>query len=365
MSADYFLLGDRDSRDFKVYLHNPNGVRNRPFSSNMQYSSEKITGGDGEVLFDQWYTPTNAKLQCFCLYDTDNDFLELEKMKSWVAMRGSREMTLSYELQRYRNVIITNISDLEDYDSQGCIFTIDVKALIPFSFTHFTTADIGLGMHYGTFHYDSGILYAEEYSGMYTRTNIVSDELLTIYNGGTYTARPNFIFDGDATTLLVEQYSDLALTNKIDEFSYGAFSGKLEVNSLVSNTYLDNTLTTSIEGDYISIDGDDAGYQLRNNFLDSATLSTVTLDDEASAVDLDYLYKTIYIKSGIETYVRTITDYNGTTKIVTLDSDLPKSVDFNWSYSIVDLDRGKTYFKITGTGFSSLDVVVDFRFTYI
>ena len=56
---------------------------------------------------------------------------------------------------------------------------------------------------------------------------------------------------------------------------------------------------------------------------------------------------------------------DGTTKIVTLDSDLPKIVDYNWSYSIVDLDRGKTYFKVTGTDFSSLDSTVDFRFAYI
>jgi len=365
MLVDYFLLDDKDSRNFKVYLQNPKGARNHPFSTNTEYSSEKITGRDGKVLFDQWYTPTEAELSCFCLYSTDNDFLELEKMKSWVGKVGLRKLVLSYELQRYRNVVITNISDITDYENQGCMFTINIKALAPFSFSHFMTTDIESGLEYGTFNYDSGILYAEEYSDMYVNTNIVSGDVFTIYNGGNYIARPNFIFDGDATTLLVEQYSDIALSDKIGEFSYGAFSGTLEVNSLVSNTYLDETLTTSIEGDYISIDGDDTGDKIIDGYLIRASENYITLDENASSVDDFYNGKTIYVKNGLNTYVREILDYDGAFKIAVIDSDLPKKLDSNWFYSILDLDKGKTYFKVTGTGFSSLDLTVDFRFAYI
>ena len=365
MLADYFLLDGRDSRDFKVHLENPTGVRNRPFGINSQYSSEKVTGRDGEILFDQWYVPKDIKLECICLYDTDSELIEINKMKSWLEKIGTKKLSLSYELSKYRNVIITNVSDLKDYENQGSKFNFNIKVLVPFAFSRFTTSDLGNGLEYDTFYYDSGILYAEEYSDMYKYEDISLGREISVYNGGTYKARPNFIFNGDATTLIVEQYSDSDFTNKINEFGYSTFSGKLEINSLLSNTYLDNNPVESIEGDYPSIIADDCDKKIRSNYLEDATLNTITLDDRASSVNNFYNNNVIYIKNGIKVYVRTIIDYNGSTKIATLDSELDEILDYNWEYSIVNVNGGMSYFKIIGTGFFNLDLFIDFRFTYI
>lgn len=372
MSADYFILGGRDSRDFQVYLSNTGIVRERQFSIGSEITSARIIGRDGEYVFDQFYKPESFTLDCFTTNNlNDNTFIR--KLSGWITKLGNRQLILSYEPYKYREVYTDKNSKLQDFGSQGGMFSFDVRAYSPFGFSRFTTLDIINGIYYDSGAiYDSGLLYAEDYSDSYQATNITSGDTMTIINGGTFTARPNIIFEGQATTLLVEQYSDSALTNKINEFSYGAFNGTLEVNSLLSNTYLDDSITESIDttfpyAGYISLNPTDESNEINSGGLGLVnTVSTVTLGSyNASAVDDYYNGKYIIIKYGLNTYMRQITDYVGATKLATLDSDLPVIPTYAYDYSIVDLSTGENYFKITGTGFSSLDVTFDFRFVYL
>ena len=61
---------------------------------------------------------------------------------------------------------------------------------------------------------------------------------------------------------------------------------------------------------------------------------------------------------------RGVTASNGTTKIATLDSAF-SGISIADLYDINLPTDGKNYFKITGTGFTNLNLLVDFRYVYI
>lgn len=369
---DYFKLDDKDSRDYGIYLRETGNTRQRPFSLNSDITSSRIVGRDGEYAFDQYYVPDSFTINCFAVSDTTNND-NIRDLEYYVTKLGARKLILSYEPYRYRMVYTQKNSLLEDYGNQGSIFSFDVRAISPFKFSTFTTLDLLAGIYYDDgWYYDSGILYLEDYSDSYQSTNISSGATMTIVNIGTWKARPNIIFEGAATTLLVEQYSDSAMTNKINEFSYGAFNGTLEVNSLLSNTYLDGSITGSIdttapyEG-YVTLSEMSEKNEIISGEVGSTNTTTVvTLVGHSLSGTNDYYNgKYVTLKYGLDTYIREITDYNGTTKQITLDSGLPTVPNSGWDYSILDLASGANYFKITGTGFSSLDVTFDFRFVYL
>jgi len=369
MSADYFVFGDFDSRNYNLYLHDTGNGRERFLAPAKQSITARPLGTSGELLFDQYFLPKDISLE---VYMVDEDLAEsrIQEIANYLGTLGSKKLILSYENYKYHNCVVDNKIESVQY-SQGMIFaTLNFKALIPHGFSSFTTSEIVSGTiaYDQGWIYNSGILYAEDMSD-YNYTNIVSGTTATIYHGGNSNyAIPNFKFTGAATTLKVEQFYDVELTRKLGEFTYGAFSGSLDVNyplfSCFKNGVMDNK--TWFNSGITYLYGRTTPRFLTSGSIQNFSGNTVTLASTASGVNNYYNGAYIYMLNNqtCEMQRRGITAYNGTTKIATLDSAF-SGISIADSYDINLPTDGKNYFKITGTGFTNLNLLVDFRYVYI
>lgn len=369
MSADYFTFGGFDSRNYNIWLHDTGGGRARFLAPSKNSVTDRAVGTSGELLFDQYYNPKSISLELFL----ENSLLsesELRNISTHLGSLGQQQLILSYENYKYYNCFCENQINATQYN-QGLIFdTLDFKALSPFGFSRFTTSDIANSLNYNEgWIYNSGLLYGEDMSG-YIYTNISSGQSVEIYNGSNCNfAFPNFKFSGSATTLKVEQFTDPTLLNKVAEFTYGSFSGNLNVDYSLFNCFKNGNMdnVTWNTNKRIFLYGRTTPTFITSGVAGTQTSNTLILDSSASAVNDFYNNASIYIlnKNICKMERRVITDYDGTTKVATLDSPFT-SINAGYdTYNINMPNEGKNYFKITGTGFSSLSLTVDFRYVYL
>jgi len=366
--ADYFIFNDFDSRNHGIFIHDgsQNG-RSRQFSPSKASILDRPIGTSGMMLFDQYYDERNIPLELFLDNEnaTENDF---RAISSYISGLGIGKLVLSYEQYKYYNCIMDNQLDMVQYTQGGIYSTLEFKCINPFGFSQFTTQNIQSGLIYNTgWQYDSGLLYRED-MGDYTFTNIVNNQSISIYNGSNCNfASPVFKFSGQATTLKVEQFSDITLLNKIGEFTYGNFTGILDVNfplfSCFKNGIIDNTTFNS---NGIWLLGRTNPVISNGGSIVSYSGNTITLPSSASSVNGYYNGMSIYMNDNANCMPerREITAYNGATKVLTLSSPFT-SINFGDSYNIYSPKDGKNYFKISGTGFVNLGLTVDFRYVYL
>lgn len=360
-------MNDFDSRNYNIWIHETGKVRKRVLSPPKKNVTDRVVGSAGEILFDQYYDVKRIPINIFM--NGNKDLTLYKQITSFLASLGESELVLSYEPYKYHLVTFEDQLEAEDY-GQGFIFdTLNFVALCPFGFSRFTTSEINsIGLLYDTsYFYDSGLLYYEEMTP-YSYTSMASGQQFSIYHGGNCNfALPKFIFTGSATDITVEQYSDSGYTNLINSFSYGAFSGELIVDSSKRNVYLNGTMdNTTFEGDFVSLVGKETPDFYTRGVIGGISGNTITLGILASVTDDYYNGMIIYSLNENSCIMdrRTIIDYNGTTKVATLDSPFDV-VSVGGNYGIYNLKDGLSYFKITGTGFSGLNLLVDFRYVYL
>lgn len=368
MSIDYFIFDDFDSRNYNMYLHDKSNGRSRVFSAPRINVTDSVIGTSGEMLFDQYYGARELPLEVF----VENNLLDetdFRNMTTYLASLGQKKLILSYENYKYHMATFDNAITATQYSS-GLIFdTLNFKALSPFGFSNFTTYDIAVGnINYDEgYIYDSGLLYSEDMPS-YIYSSIVSGSGVTIYHGGNCNfAYPVFRFTGQATTLKVEKYSDVAMTDKISEFSYGTFNGTLDVDCTQRNIFKNGVMSNNtFSGEFMNLNGITTPQFYNRGVFYGVLNSTVTLSPTAHATNDYYNGMVIYSlnKNNCIMERRVITDYDGATKVATLDSPFA-TASIDDSYAIYNLKDGMNYFKITGTGFVNLGLTVDFRYTYL
>lgn len=367
---DYFTFDGIDSRNLGVYIHDGNNpYKSKIISSNKTTTTGDIVGKNGSILFDQKYTSKNIPLNLFVEDKTLNEdfFNDLARE---LCQLGEGDLILSYEGYKSFRGYFDGQVEIEYYQNQGVMFNLNFIAVNPFGFTTFTSSQLNeVSTFDSDIYYDSGATY--DVSGSYSLSNIVSGNTIDIHHGGNCDlALPIFKFDGSATDILVRQFKDSARTIETNRFSYGAFSGTLDVNWQETNVYKNGNLdNNTFEWDeFTKLKGKNKLNILNQDWLQNKVSNTqITLSQGASAVDDIYNGKILNIisKVNLKPYSVTILDYNGTTKVATIDSEIIEDLDLYNKYFIVEKDDGMNYFTITGNGFSNLNLLVDFRFVYL
>lgn len=368
MSADYFIFGDVDSRLLGLYLHNgSNNGRIRHIIGAKTNTTDRVLGRSGEILFDQWYEPKSIPLNVYSEGYKDN--YDLRQISGYFGRLGQKPLTVSYEPYKFYNATFVDAVQATEFSGGIIIDEINFIALDPFGYSLFTTGELASGglLYNDNRFYNSGLLYVEEMTP-YAYTNITTGQSIEIYHGGNCDfAFPVFKFTGQATTLKVEQYSDVLLTNKINEFTYGAFNGTLDVDCNLSNVFKNGIMSNNtFGGSFMNLYGVTSPQFQNYGTIQSISSNLLGLDSTASSVDNYYNNMIIYLleENGNVLQKRTIVDYDGITKTATLNSAFT-GASLNQNYRIYNLVDGKNYFKITGTGFSSLGLTVDFRYVYL
>lgn len=368
MSADYLLFGDFDSRNLNMWLHDTGRARIRHLAPPKISVTDRALGTSGEILFDQYYSPKELSVDLFL----ENSILEerdLRQIATWLGQQNNQKLIFSFEPYKYYMATCEDQIDTEEFSGGLILNTLKFKLLNPFGYSNFTTKEIAQnGIYYDQHHYyDSGILYVED-MGSYSFSNMTNNQNFDIYNGGNCNfAFPIFEFTGIASTLKIEQFSDSARTIKIGEFNYGAFNGTLNVDCNLRNVFKNGTMSNNtFTGDYLSVNGITSPQFFNSGTLMNISGNTITLGVLASAVNDYYNGMSIYILNQNNCIMdkRTITDYVGSTKVATLDSAFTNAI-VGQEYRIYNPKDGKNYFKITGTGFSSLGLTVNFRYVYL
>lgn len=363
---DYFIFGDFDSRNYNMFIHETGRARLRNLAPPKVNVTERPIGTSGEILFDQYYAPKDIPIDIFKKSHIDNTMLQ--NVGTYLGSLGQKELVLSYEPYKYHVCTFDNQFIAEEF-SQGLIFnTINFRALSPFGFSRFTTSDINDGIYYDDgYYYDSGIKYVED-MGAYAFTGMTNNQQFSIYHGGNCNhAFPIFQFGGAATTLKIEQYSDSTYTTKINEFSYGAFSGALNVDCNLKNVFKNGVMSNNtFEGNFVNLNGITTPQFMNRGSIEGISGTNITLGDFASASNDFYNGMSLYTLDSNQCIMekRTVVDYVGSTKVATIDSAFTNP-SVGGQYAIYNLKDGMNYFKISGTGFSSLSLLVNFRYVYL
>lgn len=353
---NYFILDDIKSSDFGIYL----------LSENIQHSisprviskTETINGLNGQRLFSQNYNTRNINLEC---YVEDGSLSDLRNFTSWINKLGKKELSLSYEQYKIYDVVIETPITVSKLNQKGK-FNISFICYRSFAHSKFSTLDIVEGIEYDNgYYYDSGLLYVDESTQQYKWEAITTETNLDVYNGSNVDgAVPNIIINGSATDISIKHYLDSDRTILLSECLFGAFDGKLEINSKLKNTFIDDVLDNeTFTGNYTELKGKTDWEFKTMGEVASATTTTITLNDLASSVD-DY-YNGMVIITDKEKFL--IFDYVGATKTVTIDGifeNIP-----NNQYSIYNVAKGMNFLTVNGTGLNLTDLTFDFDYIYL
>jgi predicted phage tail component-like protein len=277
--SDYFTFNGIDSTDFGLQLVNNNQLK-KSISPSKQTNTEKVTGKDGLMIFDQTYDTRNIPLKC---YLTDTSLSNVRKMMTWLGERYSQELILSYQPYKMYMALFQNELSMEEYMNGG-IFTLNFVSYVPFAKSAYSTMDIENGLYYDTsFLYDSGLYYAEAWAFQYEWLSITVDTDMLIYNASNIDGcTPNIIINGSATTLEITHYYDVARTQIKDFIKYGGFAGELIIDGGVRNTFLDGTVDNeTFQGEYFELEKESDNY---------FTLSGTGLNITSLQWDFNYIY---------------------------------------------------------------------------
>lgn len=354
---NYFILDDIRSDDFGIHLLTDNIQHS--ISPNIISNTDNVLGVDGQKIFAQNYNTRSVYLEC---YVEDASLSDMRNFTSWINKKGVKELSLSYEQYKVYDVVIEEAITVSKLSEKGK-FRINFICYNPFAHSKYSTLDIVNGVEYDEAYYmnNDDLLYVDVNSEQYQWNTITTDTNLDVYNGSNVDgAKPNIIINGSATDISIKQYSDSARTNLIAECIFGAFNGKLEINSELLNTFIDGDLDNeTFEGDYIELSGVTDWEFNTAGIVASATTTTVVLDSLVSTVD-DF-YNGMVIAAEGERFV--ISDYVGATKTATIDGifeNVPSG-----RYGIYEVASGINYLKVTGTGLNLTDLTFDFKYIYL
>lgn len=275
---DYFEYNGVDSRDNGVYLVN-DGQRLKNLSPSRTTISEKITGKDGEMVFDETFDGRTISLKC---YIENNNLTDTREIMVWLGEKYPQPLWLSYEPYRIYQATYNRAIKLEDYGNGG-IFRIEFVCKSPFAESKYSTMDLESGIEYDTiFYYDSGLYYVDSEALEYSFDNILTTTDMDIYNASNVDgAAPVITINGSADDITITHYSDEERTDEINSLSYGSFNGELVIDSNIKNVFLDGSLeNNTFSGDYIEL--------IRNGY-NYFTISGTNLN--LTTVDWDFYFR--------------------------------------------------------------------------
>lgn len=362
---EYFIFNGIDSRDFGLEIVNRTPNLTQTLSPTKRTTTEVINGIDGSKVFQQDYDMRTIELRG---YVRDNSNSNLRIIMSWLGVKYPKDLILSYEPYKVYSATFENQIDFRNYVDKG-IFDITFRCYSPFAKSKFTTQDITSGIEYDSgYYYDSGLIYVDGSYPNYVYNSITSTTDLNIYNGSNVDgALPNIILIGSASSVKIEHFSDNARTDKIAEANYGSFSGVLEIDSILQNTFLDGTVDNStFEGDYFELIGKRNWNPQVYGSLEDFTSNTVTLNDYAVGSDDYYNGMLLLISRGETVQGYTITDYVGATRTATIGGTLDLTSGARYKYSIYDNElNGYNFFRISGTSLNLSQVEFFFNYVYL
>ena len=264
----------------------------------------------------------------------------------------------------------------------GNLYFTEARARAVFSFGGSLTYDSATGQvsyvqptNVSTFSNDAG--YIARGSNIFDANSIVeTDSSMNLQTVAKNTAHnknfgsnTNEVVEGnDPRLLTVDQKNNVALTNQNNTFSglqtfndltvTGAFTRQPVVDQIISDNLIelnagetgsgvtallagslvnrgllpnimvgfDERIDQPVYGTIETVDGD----------VDSVTTNTANLGTTASSVDDTYNTLEIkFFKADEDSFVTTITDYVGSTKIATLQDNLPSGIDNTWKWRIL------------------------------
>ena len=359
---EYFILDDIKSSDFGMYITNDNSYLQQSYIPKKETTTERISNYDGMRYITQDYDIKTIELSIVIM---DIGQSNLNKIARWLGKKGQMELTLSYESHKVYTVTIDQVINLSNAINGGKT-NITFIAYYPLAKSKFSTLDIinDTLTYDSMYYYNSGLLYESELPP-YEFDTITSLTNMNIYNGSNISgSRPNIIIDGIADDITIYQYKDENRTILKDYITYGNFNGLVEINCLLRNCFLNtNVANATFNGRYFELNTD-----LKNKNsgdIINYTINTVTLDDESSINNGEYIGNYISIGSDLTKSWYKIIAYDGTTKIATVDGDIIENIT-DTEYGIYNLIvDGMNYFTIDGTNMSINSIKFDFKYLYI
>ena len=277
---DYFTFNGISSVDYDIYLVNDR-QRQQNNSPTKTTISEKITGKNGSIIFDQTYDGREIRLKCY--FDSVNPSTVREMMGWLGGSKYPKQLVLSYEPYKVYTATFENQVNVNEYVNGG-IFELVFKCYSPFAESIFTTQNLEDGVEYDlNFYYDTGLYYTDSVPMIYSYTNIITDTDMDIYNASNVDGCcPKIIINGSGDSLTINHYSDELRTDLIASYSYGSFSGELIIDSKLRNTFLDGTVNNATSnGDYFEM----LNYSFNYFSIGGVSINLTTVD-----WDFKYIY---------------------------------------------------------------------------
>ena len=358
---EYLIIDGVNTSDFGVFMIN-NGQYTKNWIPNSKIYSDDLPYQNGTRFIDKYYGEKKIRWTCFTENINEDNINTLTKI---LGKNKQVTITISTEPHKVYKAVLSNEVNIDEYMNGG---TFDLEFIVHSGFgsSQFTTADIvNNGLIYNSnYYYNSGLLYDENNDIDYSFTNITGEVDFFIHNGSNISgSKPNIILNGSADDLLITKYKTSDRIIQTGYMSYGSFNGELEINCLLRDTFLDDSVNNlTFDGEYIELDAGEVINVESGGIVDS-TGNQIVLPATSSVVD-DYYngYYITLIDENSEASVLRIIDYNGSTKTITLDAIQNNSID---EYSIYNIETGMNYFKIDGTNLNISEMVFDFKFKYL
>lgn len=359
--SEYLIIDGVKTSDFGMYVINSNSYKTNWIPSN-KISAENLPLQIGKRFVDSHHNEKKLEYSC---YIEDGNNHSINVLSKIIAKNKQVSIVKSTEPhKRYKAVLVSEV-DLNLYLNGGT-FTLQYVAHFPYAESRFTTGDIiDNGLIYNLdYYYNSGLLYNENNDIFYEYNDITTDTDFFIHNGSNISgSKPNIILNGSADSITIKRYLTEDRIEEIDRVSYGEFDGKLEINCLLLDTFLDGSVNNAtFDGRYFELDVGEIKYIYSNkNCIISG--KNIILDNNASSVD-DY-YNGYYISlinnKDRRVYYRII-DYDGATKTAITESNIDAVDGY---FAIYDIQQGFNYFTIEGTNMNIDSLKFDFRFLYV
>jgi len=364
---DYIIYKGIDSRSFGVYLVRRGGS---PLVFNATPPSrtvtEQIAGRHGTIVMEQTYEPRQIDVT---LYISNSDPNMLRKIARWLGSIGTYELYIPTEPYKVYNATVETALNPNIHNIKQGMLTLTFTCYDPFGYSSFTAQELEDNILYNTgLMYNTSIPYYDSDIVKYTFTGAELPNIDIYHGGNADFAMPEITIVGSGTNITIERYSDSARTNLVEACGYGSFNGTLEINSRLRETFLNTVINNnSFTGDYFTLKGiDDVSNIISGNVI-SISQTSAELDFNASAVDDIYNGKVLIIidRFSGETVYKTISDYNGATKVASFSTTEALVQSRVYDYMVYDFLNELNYFRITGTGLSITSVEFDFRYVYL
>lgn len=277
--SEYFIFNGIKSTDFGLEIVNDKQL-NKSISPSKITTTEKISGVNGEMIFDQTYGTRTISIKC---YLNNTDLSNVRQMMTWLGEKYAQELILSYQPYKVYTALFQHEITMKEYLNGG-MFILDFICYTPFAKSLYSTLDIINNIEYDEeFLYDSGLFYVDDEPLQYEWNSITGTTNMDIYNASNVNGcAPEIIINGSASNIIITQYYDSGRTQIKDEIQYGNFSGELLISSLLKNTFLNGSVdNTTFQGEYFELEKEQYNY---------FTISGTSLNISSLKWDFNYIY---------------------------------------------------------------------------